>query len=70
MRQEIIKQLKVLIQDTLSNVEIIVTLAEKYNLTNEQFFIDWEDKLNEYSIKDHGSMGELGDPRDLKFLSQ
>lgn len=70
MRQEIIEQLKVLIQDALGNIEIITNLAEKYSLTNEQFFINWEDKLNEFSVKDHGSMGELGDPRDLKFLSQ
>lgn len=28
---------------------------EKYKMTNEQFFIDWEDKLNELSIKDHNA---------------
>lgn len=58
MRQEIIEQLKVLIQDALGNIEIITNLAEKYSLTNEQFFINWEDKLNKFSVKDHGSMGE------------
>lgn len=38
---------------SLELVQHIIELAEDNNLTNKQYFIDWEDKLNEYSIKDH-----------------
>lgn len=38
---------------SLELIQHIVELAETNNLTNEQYYIDWEDKLNKYSVKDH-----------------
>lgn len=40
-------------QTTLKMCELVIEEAEKYNMTDEQFFLNWEDKLNELSIKDH-----------------
>lgn len=34
-------------------LETFISEVEKANLTNEDFFINFEDKLNELSIKDH-----------------
>ena len=46
-------RLKELMKFSLKLVQHIIELAEDNNLTNKQYFIDWEDRLNEYSIKDH-----------------
>lgn len=35
----------------LDKVETFISLVEDNNLTNEQWFINFEDKLNELSIK-------------------
>lgn len=40
-------------QMILAMLEVHIKEIEINNLYNEQFFIDFEDKLNEYSIKDH-----------------
>ena len=37
----------------LQYLNILVKEAEMLNLTNEQFWIDFEDELNAISIKDH-----------------
>ena len=34
-------------------IETYINLVEKAGMTNEQFFIEFEDDLNELSIKDH-----------------
>lgn len=39
----------------LSAVSFFIKEVEELKMTNEQFFIDWEDKLNELSIKDHNA---------------
>lgn len=36
----------------------IIRIAERNKLTDEQFFIDFEDKLNELSIKDHNKIAD------------
>lgn len=36
-------------------LENLIKQVEYENMTNEQFFIDFEDKLNELSIKDHNA---------------
>ena len=33
--------------------QLTCKLAEKFNKTNTQAFINWEDKLNEISVKTH-----------------
>lgn len=35
--------------------------AEKYDMTNEQFYIAWEDALNTLSVKDHTSNEQYND---------
>ena len=42
-------------QTALMMVESVVMQAEALKMTDEQFFIDFEDKLNELSIKDHNA---------------
>ena len=37
----------------------IIRIAEQNKLTDEQFFINFEDKLNELSIKDHNTIANL-----------
>ena len=32
---------------------MIVKVAEDANLTNEQYYLDWEDYLNRISVKEH-----------------
>lgn len=36
---------------TLSNLQQVINYAEENNLTNEQEFISFLDKLNEYSVR-------------------
>ena len=40
-------------QTALFMIRNIITEVEKAGMCNEQFFIDFEDELNELSIKDH-----------------
>ena len=37
----------------LKNCEEFITVVEKVHFENKQWFINFEDKLNELSIKDH-----------------
>lgn len=53
IRGLIIKAFKTLLEDNKKNIQKIVEVAEKANLTNEQYYIDWENYLNQVSIKDH-----------------
>lgn len=32
---------------------MIVDVAEKLQLTNEQFYMDWEDEINKISVMEH-----------------
>ena len=49
-------RLKELMKFSLELIQHIVELAETNNLTNKQYYIDWEDKLNKYSVKDHNDV--------------
>lgn len=48
-------QMKVQMRKSADNLieaaEIIDGYATQYNLRNEQWFIDWQDKLNEISVR-------------------
>ena len=35
----------------LSAIDAFIKTVENDNMTNEQFFLDWLDKVNEYSVK-------------------
>lgn len=42
-------------QMLLKMVELYIKSIEKEKMTDKQFFIDWEDALNELSVKDHNN---------------
>ena len=48
-------QMKVQMRKSADNLieaaEIVDAYATQYNLRNEQWFIDWQDKLNEISVR-------------------
>ena len=39
----------------LKAVELHIQQIEELKMTDEQFFINWEDEINKLSIKDHAS---------------
>lgn len=49
------KRLKYACINLISQIKNIIKEIEITGLTNEQWFIDFEDKLNELSIKDHNA---------------
>ena len=53
MRDKVIKEFKELLQENIRNIDMIVKVAEDANLTNEQYYLDWEDYLNQISVKEH-----------------
>ena len=47
-----IRAFKELANQALFNCSVINTLAKELKQTNEQWFLDWQDKLNEISVAD------------------
>ena len=47
------EEFKLILEQSEDLLYQIVELAERLDLTNEQCYLDWEDKLNNLSIKDH-----------------
>ena len=47
------EEFKLILEQSEDLLYQIVKLAERLDLTNEQCYLDWEDKLNNLSIKDH-----------------
>ena len=52
-RDKVIEEFKKLLQDNIRNIDMIVKVAEDAHLTNEQYYLDWEDYLNQISVKEH-----------------
>lgn len=52
-KQIAIEEFKLLLGENLKNVKMIVDVAEKLQLTNEQFYMDWEDEINKISVMEH-----------------
>ena len=52
-RDKVIEEFKKLLQDNIRNINNIVKVAEDAGLTNEQYYIDWEDYLNKISVMEH-----------------
>ena len=48
-----IEEFKLILEQSEDLLYQIVELAERLDLINEQCYLDWEDKLNNLSIKDH-----------------
>ena len=52
-KEKVIDEFKRLIQENKRNIDMIVKVAEDADLTNEQYYLDWEDYLNQISVKQH-----------------
>lgn len=53
IEEVLVNEFKSLLEENKRNIQRIVEVAETAHLTNEQYFIDWEDYLNKISTKDH-----------------
>ena len=53
IKELVIKEFKKLLQENIRNIDMIVKVAEDANLTNEQYYLNWEDYLNQISVKEH-----------------
>ena len=42
----------------LTDIKDLIEICEKENLTNEQWYINWEMELNKLSVKDHNKINE------------
>lgn len=47
-----INKLKDIAKQTIFTCKVIDNLAKRFALTNEQWFIDWQDELNKISVAD------------------
>ena len=45
-----ILELKQVCKEQVTNAQLILELAKKLEVTNEQFFIEWQDGLNKVSV--------------------
>lgn len=45
-----ILELKQVCKEQVVNAQLILELAKKLEVTNEQFFIEWQDGLNKVSV--------------------
>ena len=52
-RDKVIEEFKILLQENIRNIDMIVKVAEDVGLTNEQYYLDWEDYLNKISVMEH-----------------
>ena len=52
-KDKVIEEFKRLLQENKRNIDMIVKVAEDANLTNEQYYLGWEDYLNQISVKEH-----------------
>lgn len=50
MKEELLKELGDIV---INECDSFIKMIEKHKLTNEQWFIEFEDRLNELSIKNH-----------------
>ena len=53
VREVLVKEFKSLLEENKRNIDMIVKVAEKAGLTNEQYYLDWEDYLNKISVMEH-----------------
>ena len=52
-RDKVIEEFKKLLEENKRNIQMIVRVAEDAKLTNEQYYLDWEDYLNKISVMEH-----------------
>lgn len=53
-------RIRTMCQIALEIVKLTVEEAEKYKMTDEQYYLDFEDKLNALSVKDHSNNADSG----------
>ena len=51
MNELIIEALKVACEESIDAIKEVDTMVRETGLENEQWFLDWQDKLNEISVK-------------------
>lgn len=56
IRDLVIKEFKMLLEENKRNIAQIVKVALKANLNNEQYYLDWEDFLNKISTGDYSEL--------------
>ena len=52
-KDKVIEEFKLMLEENKRNIQLIVKVAEDAELTNEQFYLDWEDYLNKISVMEH-----------------
>ena len=50
IKDSAILELKQVCKEQVVNAQLILELAKKLEITNEQFFIEWQDGLNKVSV--------------------
>ena len=52
-KDKVIEEFKLMLEENKRNIQLIVKVAEDAGLTNEQYYLDWEDYLNKISVMEH-----------------
>lgn len=50
IKEKALEKFKFNLDLAVKNIEILIKMAESADLENEQFFLDWLDKLNKLSV--------------------
>lgn len=48
-----IEEFAKMVYEEMQKISKIVNIAENCKYTNEQFYLDFEDQMNQLSVKDH-----------------
>ena len=50
LKELAILELKKVCEEQVTNAQLLLEIAKKLEVTNEQFFIEWQDGLNKVSV--------------------
>ena len=50
LKELAILELKQVCKEQVTNAQLLLEIAKKLEVTNEQFFIEWQDSLNKVSV--------------------
>ena len=50
LKELAILELKQVCKEQVTNAQLLLEIAKKLEVTNEQFFIEWQDDLNKVSV--------------------
>lgn len=51
LKQAYIDDIRKLMEETILYCQEVDRIAKELDITNEQYFLDWQDKLNEISVR-------------------